>query len=170
LREQLRWQKEAGADFVIAETFSRLDEAVIATEEAKSVGLPVITTLCFKATPVTIDGFTASESAKRLVGAGADAVGINCQRDPGSMLSLTNEMREAVDRPLAAQPLGLRTPDGWLETEDPAAFERMQLSRDEWQAFGDKAQASGIGYVGACCGAGPSGIRGIAEALENRLG
>ena len=165
LREQVGWLSSAGCDFIVAETFYRLDEAIVAVEEAKATGLPVVATMCFKGDPYTGDGFSAGECGHRLADAGADVVGVNCQRDGKSLLPLVREMRQAVSCPVAAQPLGLRTPDGWLDSEDPSTFERMQLSREEWSEFAEKAIEEGVGYIGACCGAGPSGIRGMAESL-----
>lgn len=165
LREQCGWLAEAGSDFLIAETFYRLDEALIAVEEGKATGLPVVATMCFKGEPRTGDGYSPAECGKRLVDAGADVAGINCQRDGDATLPLIREMRQSVDVYIAAQPLGLRTPGGWLDTSDPAVFERMQLSRTEWGEFARAALEAGVTYIGACCGTGPSGIRGMAEVL-----
>src|SRR6202167_3133502 len=82
--EQLAVQVDAGVDFIIGETFSWLGEALLAVERAKKTGLPVMVTICFENKDETTDGKDAGESAKALLDAGADIVGMNCLRPPGA--------------------------------------------------------------------------------------
>jgi betaine-homocysteine S-methyltransferase len=42
--EQVKWAKEAGVDFVIAETIDFAGEALIALEVIKAYGLPAVVT------------------------------------------------------------------------------------------------------------------------------
>jgi betaine-homocysteine S-methyltransferase len=166
LREQIGWLASAGVDLIIAETFFRLDEAVAAVEAATAAGLPSIASVSIRADPATDDGFSAAACATRLKAAGAAAVGLNCERDPERMLPLLQAMRDAVDGPIAAQPVGLRTAAGPAFAGGAATREARQLSRREWGEFAQQAVDLGIRYLGACCGTGPSGIRGMAEALH----
>lgn len=168
-RDQARWLAEAGSDFLILETFFRLDEALIAIEEAKTTGLPVICTMTLQVNPVTWDGFTPAECAKRLRAGGADVVGVNCEQDTYTVRPLIRAMRDAVDGPIAAQPYGLRElPEARGFAGGAATWEGRQISRKEWGEFAAAAVEMGVGYLGACCGTGPSGIRGMAEALGKR--
>ena len=80
--EQLAVQVDEGVDFIIGETFSLLGEALIAVERARKTGLPVMVTICFENKDETADGKSAAESAKALLDAGADIVGMNCLRPP----------------------------------------------------------------------------------------
>jgi betaine-homocysteine S-methyltransferase len=80
--EQLAVQVDEGVDFIIGETFSWLGEALIAVERAKKTGLPSMVTICFENKDETADGKSAAESAKALLDAGADIVGMNCLRPP----------------------------------------------------------------------------------------
>ena len=47
MAEQIRLLKDAGADFLILETFFRLDEMLAALDAAKASGLPAVATLSF---------------------------------------------------------------------------------------------------------------------------
>lgn len=81
--EQIRLLKEAGVDFLILETFFRLDEMLIVLECGMDSGLPCVATLSFR--PVitqTIDGVSPADCARRLVDGGACVVGGNCEQEP----------------------------------------------------------------------------------------
>jgi S-methylmethionine-dependent homocysteine/selenocysteine methylase len=52
-REQAKWAKEGGVDFIVAETISSYEEASLALQAIKETGLPAVVNLtCF------IDGKT----------------------------------------------------------------------------------------------------------------
>src|SRR5207247_2071557 len=48
LREQVEFLAEAGADFLILETFFCVAEMRIALEEARKTGLPIVATMSFR--------------------------------------------------------------------------------------------------------------------------
>src|ERR1700689_4149749 len=108
--EQLAVQVDEGVDFIIGETFSWLGEALIAVERGRKTGLPVMVTICFENKNETADGKTAAESAKALLDAGADIVGMNCLRPPEHILGPMEQMRKAVSGYLACQPVAYHTP------------------------------------------------------------
>src|SRR5262245_32440766 len=101
---QLEVQVNAGIDFVIAETFSYIGEALIATERIKKAGKVAMITMSYEADPKCYEGYGPGECAKRLQDAGAEIVGINCLRNPKHTLPLMQEMRTAVSGYIAAQP------------------------------------------------------------------
>merc|ERR1719506_1554864 len=80
-RKQLRAFQEGGCDFIIAEYFEHVSEAEWAVEVAKEFGMPVVATMAMSKHG-DLHGESASEVAKKLAGAGADLVGINCHFDP----------------------------------------------------------------------------------------
>jgi len=167
--EQLAVQVDEGVDFIIGETFSWLGEALLAVERAKKTGLPVMVTICFENKEETSDGKRAVESAKALLDAGADIVGMNCLRPPQHMLGPMEEMRKAVGGYLACQPVAYRTPkdkpDFTSLPEFPLALDPLQLTRKEMADYAARAQEIGINYIGACCGAVAMHIREMARAL-----
>lgn len=78
-REQCLWAKESGVDFILAETISCLDEALLALQAIREVGLPSIVNLIFVDDSMkTREGIPIKEAYKILKDNGADVVGTNC--------------------------------------------------------------------------------------------
>ena len=170
MAEQIRLLKDAGVDFLILETFFRLDEMLAALDAANSNGLSAVATLSFR--PLISrcsDDHTPAECARILADKGAVAVGANCEQEPTRMLPLLREMRQATNIPIAAQPAAFRTTDlCHCFTRQPAFpddLETIQVSRREFVAFGKIAKAEGLGYVGGCCGCNAAYIRALADGL-----
>jgi betaine-homocysteine S-methyltransferase len=167
--EQLAVQCGEGVDFIIGETFSWLGEALIAVERAKKTGLPVMVTICFENKDETADGKSAAESAKALLDAGADIVGMNCLRSPEHTLPAMEQMRKAVSGYLACQPVAYRTPkekpDFTSLPEFPYALDPLQLTRKEMGDYAVRAKEIGINYIGSCCGSVAMHVRAMAQAL-----
>jgi betaine-homocysteine S-methyltransferase len=167
--EQLGVQVEEGVDFIIAETFSYLGEALLAVERARRTGLPVMVTICFENKDQTTEGANAAHAAKALFDAGADIVGMNCLRPPEHMLGPMEQMRRAVPGYLACQPVAFRTPryqpDFTSLPQFPYELDPLQLSRKEMGAYAARARQIGINYIGSCCGSVASHVREMAKVL-----
>ncbi len=178
--EQVGWAVDAGVDFVIGETFSWGEEALIALESIKATGLPAVITLAIHQEPATREGWAPQDACKRLEDAGANVVGLNCIRGPKTMLPLLEAIRAQVDGYVAALPVPYRTHDeqpsfqslrdpGYDELPEgrpfPTALDPFTCNRYELGDFARDAHALGVGYLGVCCGAGPHHIRSVAEAL-----
>jgi betaine-homocysteine S-methyltransferase len=174
--EQTGWAVEAGVDFMIAETFSYVAEALIALDVIKQTGLPAVVTLALHREAVTREGLTPAEAARRLEAAGADVVGLNCIRGPRTMLPHVASIREAVSCHVAALPVPYRTHDEeptFQSLRDPeldgrpfpTALDPFTCNRHELAEFGADALELGVRYLGVCCGAGPHHIRSLAEAV-----
>ena len=176
--EQVGWAVEAGVDYFVAETFSWVDEALMALAAIRKYSkVPAVVTLAIHKDPLTREGLTAAEACKRLEGAGADVVGINCHRGPATMLPLLKEIRAAVKCDVAGLPVPYRTnPEqpSFMSLTDPCCgnarafpvgLDPFMCTRAEIADFGRDAYAAGIRYLGVCCGAGPHHIRALAEAL-----
>jgi betaine-homocysteine S-methyltransferase len=167
--EQLESQRTEGPDFVIAETFSWLGEALLAVERIAKTGLPSMVTMAFENDPRSYDGHPPSECARALHDAGADVVGTNCLRNPMHLLPIVKEMRQAVPGFVACQPTAYRTPtsapDFTAMKEFPYETETLILSRKALGTFAAEAKAAGINYIGSCCGSMPIHVREMARAL-----
>ncbi len=178
--EQVGWAVEAGVDFVIGETFSWLAEAMAALETIKAAGKPAVMTLAVAERVLLHDGIDPVEACRRLADAGADVVGLNCQRGPATMMPIVEKVRAKVSCHVAALPVPYRTtedaptfyffkdthcddlPDG---RAFPSALDPFACHRYEMGAFARQACDLGVRYLGVCCGAGPHHIRSVAEAL-----
>jgi betaine-homocysteine S-methyltransferase len=173
--EQLGWAAEEGIDFVISETNDYLGEALIALEVTHALGLPAMVTLAPTQPDRTRDGYEYAEACRILSEAGAQIVGLNCDRGPQTMLPLITGIREAVDCAVAIQPVPYRT-DAAAPTMEtlrsaegerafPIALDPFVCTRFEMASFALTARELGVDYVGICCGAGPHHVRAMAEAL-----
>jgi betaine-homocysteine S-methyltransferase len=171
LAEQISFLKEAGADFLLLETFFHLAEMRVALECAAAAQLPAVATMSFR--PLIskcTDDHTPAECARVMADLGAIAVGANCEQDPKRMLPLLREMREAVSVPIAAQPAAFHTTDECHSftklSAFPDALETIQVARSEFTEFGQLARAEGIRYVGGCCGCNAAYIRALNDGLK----
>jgi betaine-homocysteine S-methyltransferase len=179
--EQVAWIAEAGMDYVVAETFSYAEEALLALEVIKEAGLPAVVTLAIHRAPETREGWSPADACARIAEAGADVVGLNCIRGPRTMLPLIEQIRAAVDGHVAALPVPYRTTDAEPSFQSltdpdcdcipgdgrpfPTALDPFYANRYEIAQFSRDAYALGVNYLGVCCGAAPHHIRSMAEAL-----
>ena len=176
--EQLGWAAQEGVDFVIHETNDYLGEALIGLEVCHELGLPAMVTFASVHPEHTYDGVAYVEACRRVADAGAAIVGLNCSRGPLTMQPLLKAIRAEVDCPVAAQPVPFHTCDHTPAFESlttpagdrafPIALEPYACTRFEMADFARWAGASGIDYVGICCGGGPHHVRAMAEALGRR--
>ena len=167
--EQLAVMTDEGVDFIIAETFSWTGEALLAAERIRVAHLPAMVTMCFENTDLTPEGHSAADAARRLADAGTEIVGINCLRNPETMLPLMQKVRDAVRGYIACQPAAFRTPIGKPDftslPEFPTGLEPLQLSRRTMADYALAARDMGVNYIGACCGTSAAHIRAMAEVL-----
>jgi betaine-homocysteine S-methyltransferase len=173
--EQLTWAVEEGVDFIISETNDYLEEALIALDVIKQLGLPAMVTLASVQPQTTRDGYDYVEACRILADAGADIVGLNCDRGPRTMLPIVEQIRSAVSCYVAAQPVpyktsalhptfeSLRADAG--EQAFPLALEPFLCNRFEMADFARAARDIGVNYIGICCGGAPHHVRAMAEAL-----
>ena len=157
--EHISWMVDAGAGLLVPETFARLDEARLCLSRCKKTDVPAM--VLMGSSSRTHDGATPAECAKVLADEGADIVGLVCAGDSMTMWPGVLAMREAVDIPIAYQPQGYRN----AGPNNSVIRESMIVSGSEMAGYALKAKAEGINFIGACCGAGPSHIRAMAQAL-----
>ena len=95
VEEQVGWAKEAGVDFIVAETITWLEEMKIALKVIKEAGLTAVCNFSIKRDGnMTRDGYTPGDACKILEDNGADVVGLNCFRGPKMTMKLLPEIRE----------------------------------------------------------------------------
>ena len=157
--EHISWMVDAGAGLLVPETFARLDEARLCLSRCKKTDVPAM--VLMGSSSRTQDGATPAECAKVLADEGADIVGLVCAGDSMTMWPGVLAMRQAVDIPIAYQPQGYRN----AGPNNSVIRESMIVSGSEMAGYALKAKAEGINFIGACCGAGPSHIRAMAQAL-----
>ena len=180
--EMCAWAVDAGVDYIIGETFYFHQEAAIALEVIRATGLPAVITHGLFAEGVLHDGYSVEDSCARLADMGADVVGMNCFRGPGTMLPHLKKIAEKIPGRKAALPVPYRTTEQEptffhlsdqgcphcrlpYETTFPTALEPMYCTRYEMADFARQAHDLGYRYLGVCCGCAPIHIRSMAEEL-----
>ncbi|ERE81707.1 betaine--homocysteine S-methyltransferase 1 [Cricetulus griseus] len=178
-RQQLEVFARKNVDFLIAEYFEHVEEAVWAVEALKTSGKPIAATMCI-GPEGDLHGVSPGECAVRLVKAGASIVGVNCHFDPATSLQTVKLMKEGLEGArlkayLMTQPLAYHTPDcskqGFIDLpEFPFGLEPRVATRWDIQKYAREAYNLGVRYIGGCCGFEPYHIRAIAEELAPERG
>ncbi len=171
LQEQIRLLHSLGVDFLILETFFRLDEMLVALDCARETGLPLMATMSFRPLSTqSTDGHSPAGCARAMVDHGAQIVGANCEQEPARMLPILREMRSAVDATIAGQPAAFHTTDEMPSftrmPQFPDDLETIQVSRRDFFEFARIAVEEGVGFVGGCCGCNASYVRSMARGLH----
>jgi len=181
--EQVMWAKEAGVDFVVAETITWLEEAKIALKVIKDAGLIAVSNLSIKKGDKTRDDYTSEDACKILEDNGADVVGLNCFRGPKMTMKLLNKIREKVSCHVAGLPVPYRTTEkqpGFLNQTDPGcdcipggnafpvALDNLYCNRFEMAEFAKECASKKINFIGICCGASPHHVREMSVALGRK--
>jgi methionine synthase I (cobalamin-dependent) len=150
----------AGADALLIETMSEIEEARLAVAAARRTGLPVIASFAFdsgKNKDRTMMGATPEAVAAAMAEAGADAVGANCGVGVERALPICQRLRAACDLPIWIKPnAGLPTLEG---TEV-----RYGTSADFFASHYAALREAGASFLGACCGSTPDFIRALVRA------
>ena len=113
--EQIRWAKEAGVDFVVAETINWVDEMKIALKAIKDEGLIAVANYAIPRGDLTRDGYTAEDACKIIEDLGADVVGLNCYGGPND-----NETFKRSKKKVSCHVAGLPVP--YRTTEEEPGF------------------------------------------------
>jgi len=154
---------DAGADAACIETFTAVDEAVLAVEAVTASGLEALATMSFDKGPAgfrTMMGVTPAQAAQALRDAGAFAVGVNCGSiSMAELPELLGEMSAVASPPFiihanAGRPVlqNGRT----VFPEAPAETARHVCGVIE----------AGARIVGGCCGTTPEHIRAIRKVVD----
>ncbi len=156
---------QGGADAIVVETMSAIDEAVLAIKAAKeNTDLEVICTFTFERTIdgdyKTMMGVSPEMMAAAVVEAGADIIGTNCGNGMKQMVEIIKALRRAApDIPMlvhanAGAPI---VRDGvTVFPETPEEMFRVVPS----------LISAGANIVGGCCGTSPDHIAAIKRAVQ----
>ena len=158
--EQCKALAEAGADALLIETMSDLEEARIALRAARTTGLPVIVSMVFdsgKEKDRTMMGSTPEQVAAALGEAGADAIGANCGLGIEGYIPVCARLRKATSLPLWIKPnAGLPSMEGTVI--------RYATSAEFFASHYAALREAGVSFLGGCCGSTPDFIRALVTA------
>ena len=158
---------EAGADAIIIETQTSLEELGAAIEAAKGAGAPcVIASLAYDLSAdqtfyVTMMGVLPDQAAKFVEEKGANIVALNCGTgmDMKGAAKVVQLYRRSCSLPTMAQP------NAGLPMLEAGKAVYKQLPAD--MALGvPEVLDAGIGIVGSCCGSTPAHTHAIRTVVE----
>ena len=160
--QQIEALAEGGADGVVVETMTAIEEATLAIRAAReNTDLLVMATMVFDKGPrgfFTMMGVTPERAARELREAGAHVVGTNCGNGIDNMVEVAKAMRQETD--------------GYLLVHSNAGIPAMKGGQiiypesPEYMAERFKQLADiGVDIIGGCCGTGPEHIRALVQAL-----
>ncbi len=157
-----------GADGILVETMTALDEMEVAVRAARDAGAPVVlASFAFDrvktGVPRTMMGLAPADAASAAEGFGVDVVGCNCGTSLSSddYVTVVEELRSGTSLPLLAQPnagLPELTRTGTVYHETPASMARTVR----------RLADAGAAIVGGCCGSTPAHVEAFREALSPR--
>lgn len=167
LDEQIRALVEAGADAIIIETQTSLDELGLAIDAAKAAGAPcIIGSLAYDRSPDgtffrTMMGVSPEQAAAFAQERGADIVALNCGTgmDMAGAAEVVRLYRESCPLPTMAQPnAGLPVLENMRAVYKQTPEEMVQTL--------PAVLAAGGNIVGSCCGSTPEHTRAIRRAID----
>lgn len=151
----------AGADALVVETMSDLEEARIAVQAAHETGLPVVACMVFDSGKVkdrTMMGNAPEQVAECLAEAGASVIGANCGQGIATVIEVCRRLRAAT-----ALPVWIKPNAGLPELRNGQA--RYMTGPEEFASSVPALIQAGASFVGGCCGTTPEFIRAINAAL-----
>jgi len=163
-KEQSIALEKGGADIIIIETMTDLDEATFAVKAAReNTNCTVIVTMTFskdlKGEFFTMMGVSPFEMVNSMKAAGAHIVGSNCGNGIRDMISIVTEIR-AVDRNI---PVIIQANAGLPEYIDGKTVFRE--SPEMMASYIPDLLKEGANIIGGCCGTTPEHIREMGKAL-----
>lgn len=165
-REQAMALEAGGADAIVIETMTDLDEAVLAVKAAReNTSLEIICTMTFDRLVTgeyrTMMGISPAEMVQPLKEAGATILGANCGNGMSGMVDIVAEIRRADPD----VPVLVHANAGMPVYKD--GHTHFPESPEETASFVKALSAAGANIIGGCCGTTPEHIRRIREAMQD---
>jgi 5-methyltetrahydrofolate--homocysteine methyltransferase len=166
-KEQCLALEAGGADAIIAETMSDIDEARLAVRAAKeNTSCEVFCTMTFEKTVSgefrTMMGVSPAEMVEILIEAGADLLGANCGNGIVNMIGIVDEIRKTNH----SIPILIHANAGMPIYRDGATF--FPESPEEMANFVPKLIETGANIIGGCCGTTPAHIHKVREVVDQK--
>ncbi|MGC1483660.1 MAG: bifunctional homocysteine S-methyltransferase/methylenetetrahydrofolate reductase [Candidatus Acidiferrum sp.] len=161
-QEQALALEERGVDFYILETFSYIEEILLAVDAIRSFsGLPIVAQLTYSEEGTTYGDLRPADAAAQLKAKNVQVIGANCTLGPQALLPILQELTEIDDLRVSGMPnAGLPKREG-----DRIVYPKS--SPEYFALFAREAAALGVRILGGCCGTTPAHIRAMAEAVKS---
>jgi 5,10-methylenetetrahydrofolate reductase len=160
--EQAMALEERGVDLFILETFSYIEEILLAVEAIRSFSsLPIVAQLTYSEEGTTFGDVRPFLATSLLKDKNVQVIGANCTLGPQSLLPILQELSNAQNCCVSGMPNA-----GFPKREG----DRIVYPKSSPQYFAEFArEAAGLGVriLGGCCGTTPAHIRAMAEAVKS---
>jgi methionine synthase / methylenetetrahydrofolate reductase(NADPH) len=164
-QEQIAALVEGGVDLLLFETFSDVQELVVAIEVAKQLSaLPIVASMSYAENGLTLAGQGVDEVTRRLLAAGVDVIGTNCSVGPAQMMATLRTMREIAPHTLLSV-----TPNAGLPSIASGGQACYPIGAQEFAQYVSQFLALGARMVGSCCGTTPEYIAAMRRAMYRNL-
>ena len=163
-KEQAMALEAGGADAIIIETMSDIEEARTAIKAAKeNTKCEVICTMTFEKTVDgeyrSMMGVSPTQMVEELVPEGIDIFGANCGNGSEGMIKIVEEIRKSNK----SLPVLIHANAGIPQYKDGETV--FPESPEEMASFTPKLIGAGANIIGGCCGTTPEHIRTIAGKM-----
>jgi len=160
--EQALALEERGVDFYILETFSYIEEILLAVDAIRSFsGLPIVAQLTYSEEGTTHGDIRPSDAAAQLKSKNVQVIGANCTLGPQALLPILQELAAVDDSRTSGMPnAGFPKREG-----DRIVYPKS--SPQYFALFAREAAALGVRILGGCCGTTPAHIQAMAEAVKS---
>src|SRR5207237_1584009 len=160
--EQALALEDRGVDFYILETFSYIEEVLLAVDAIRSFsGLPIVAQLTYSEEGTTEGDVRPANAAVQLKNKNVQVIGANCTLGPQALLPILQELAAVDDIRISAMPnAGFPKREG-----DRIVYPKS--SPEYFALFAREAAALGVRILGGCCGTTPAHIRAMAEAVKS---
>ena len=164
-KEQITALHDGGADAIVIETMSAMDEAILAIKAAKeNTTCEIICTMTFEKGAGddfnTMMGVTPEDMVAQIVDAGADIIGANCGNGSEGMISIVNKIRK-VDGKI---PILIHANAGMPIYQDGETI--FPESPEQMAGYVKRLIDAGANIIGGCCGTTPAHIAQIAAIVK----
>jgi homocysteine S-methyltransferase len=160
--EQAMALEERGVDFFVLETFSYIEEILLAIEAIRSFSnLPIVAQLTYSEEGTTFGDVRPFLAASLLKDKNVQVIGANCTLGPQSLLPILQELSNSQSCCTSGMPNA-----GFPKREG----DRIVYPKSSPQYFAEFArEAAGLGVriLGGCCGTTPAHIRAMADAVKS---
>jgi len=161
-REQAQALEERGVDLFILETFTYIEEILLAVDAIRSFsGLPIVASLTYGEDGKAYGDLLPAEAALQLTEKNVQVIGANCTLGPQALLPLLQQMCAIDDLRISGMPnAGFPKREG-----DRIVYPKS--SPEYFALFAREAAEAGVRILGGCCGTTPAHIQAMAEAVRS---
>ena len=164
---QAKGLADGGADAIVIETMTALDEAEIAVRAVReNTNCEIICTMTFDHLANgefrTMMGVSPTEMVETLKSAGVDVLGANCSNGIEGMIAITEEIRMA-DKNI---PILIHANAGLPVLQGSCTV--FPESPEMMAEVAPRLAKAGANIIGGCCGTTPAHIHKLVEVLKNK--